>query len=83
MTYGRAELIVLDEPTLLDVPVRAEVIDLPIALQEEFELSYLFISHDPGAPAPRSRRAPRPASRRGRAADRPGRAAGAPGPPRR
>jgi peptide/nickel transport system ATP-binding protein len=43
----RPKLLICDEPvSMLDASVQSQVLDLMLQLKEEFELTYLFITHD-------------------------------------
>ena len=43
----RPKLLICDEPvSMLDATVQSQVLDLMLELKEEFELTYLFITHD-------------------------------------
>ncbi|MDW8044620.1 MAG: ABC transporter ATP-binding protein [Nitrososphaerota archaeon] len=43
----RPKLIVADEPvSMLDLSIRAEILDLMIALRDKYDITYLYITHD-------------------------------------
>ncbi len=43
----KPKLLICDEPvSMLDASVQTQVLDLMLALKEEFDLTYLFITHD-------------------------------------
>ncbi|PSN12546.1 ABC transporter ATP-binding protein, partial [filamentous cyanobacterium CCP5] len=43
----RPKLLICDEPvSMLDATVQTQVLDLMVALKQEFDLTYLFITHD-------------------------------------
>ena len=43
----RPKLLICDEPvSMLDASVQSQVLDLMLALKQEFDLTYLFITHD-------------------------------------
>ncbi|MFM6016107.1 MAG: ABC transporter ATP-binding protein, partial [Dolichospermum sp.] len=43
----RPKLIICDEPvSMLDASVQSQVLDLMLQLKAEFDLTYLFITHD-------------------------------------
>jgi len=52
MLAGRPSLLIADEPTsALDVTIQAQILKLIMDLKEEYDMSMLLVTHDPGVVA--------------------------------
>src|SRR5260370_22435802 len=62
---ARPDVVIADEPlSALDVSIQAQVLNLLIALQQERDLTYLFVTQDLAVPKPITQRTAAPHLRR-------------------